>query len=176
MSDISARAERIALFIDGPNLHATAKVLGFDIDFKRLLGEFVKRSQLIRALYYTAVIDDPENSSIRPFIDWLNYNGYTVVTKAVKGFTDAGGRRKNGSAGIDLAVDAMQLAEHLEAMVLFSGDRDFRSLVKAVQRRGVRVTVVSTVSSTPPMIADELRRQADAFIDLVDLKLAIARA
>src|SRR3979490_2534852 len=148
---MSVNSDKIALFNDGANLYATAKTLGFDIDYKRLLKEFQSRGTLLRAFYYTAIIEDQEYSSIRPFIDWLNYNGYTVVTKAVKGFTDAGGRRKNGSAGIDLAVDAMQLAEHLEAMVLFSGDRDFRSLVKAVQRRGVRITVVSTVSSTPPM-------------------------
>jgi uncharacterized LabA/DUF88 family protein len=176
MSAISAGADRTALFIDGPNLHATAKVLGFDIDYRRLLGEFAKRSQLIRALYYTTIFENHGYSSIQPLIDWLDYNGYTVVTRAVKEFIDADGRRRiKGGIGIKLAVEAMRLAEQLEDMVLFSGDGDFRSLVEAVQRRGVRVTVVSTVSSTPPMIADELRRQADAFIDLIDLKLCLAR-
>jgi uncharacterized LabA/DUF88 family protein len=76
---------------------------------------------------------------------------------------------------IKLAVDAMELAEHIDQMILFSGDGDFRPLVEAVQRRGVRVTVVSTIASHPPMIADELRRQADAFIDLVDLKPKLSR-
>jgi uncharacterized LabA/DUF88 family protein len=165
-----------AIFIDGPNLYATAKALGFDIDYKRLLKEFERRGPLFRALYYTAISEDQEFTSIRPLVDWLDYNGYSVVTKNTKEFTDAFGRRKlKGNMGIELAVDAMQLADHLDEMVLFSGDGDFRSLVEAVQRKGVRVTVVSTISSNPPMIADELRRQADVFTDLVDLKAAIAR-
>ena len=159
---------KIALFIDGANLYATAKTLGFDIDYKRLLKEFQSRGTLLRAFYYTAII---EYSSIRPLIDWLDYNGYTVVTKATKEFIDASGRRKvKGNMDIELAVDAMELAEHVDQIVLFSGDGDFRSLVEAVQRRGVRVTVVSTISSQPPMIADELRRQADVFTDLVELQ------
>ena len=173
---MSSTLSRIALFIDGPNLYATAKTLGFDIDYKRMLKEFQSRGALLRAFYYTVVIEDQEFSSIRPLIDWLDYNGYTVVTKATKEFFDAGGRRKvKGNMDIELAVDAMELAEHIDQMVLFSGDGDFRSLVEAVQRRGVRVTVISTISSQPPMIADELRRQADVFIDLVELRSKVDR-
>ncbi|MGB9115238.1 NYN domain-containing protein [Bradyrhizobium sp.] len=168
--------ERIALFIDGANLYATAKTLGFDIDYKRLLNEFQSRGTLVRAFYYTAIIEDQEFSSIRPLIDWLDYNGYTVVTKPTKEFIDDSGRRKvKGNMDIELAVDAMELAAHIDQMVLFSGDGDFRSLVEAVQRRGVRVTVVSTISSQPPMIADELRRQADVFTDLVELQPRLGR-
>jgi uncharacterized LabA/DUF88 family protein len=166
----------IALFIDGANLYATAKALGFDVDYRRLLKEFQCRGTLLRAFYYTAIIEDQEYSSIRPLVDWLDYNGYTVVTKMTKEFIDANGRRKiKGSMDIELAVDAMQLAEHIDHMVLFSGDGDFRPLVEAVQRRGVRVTVVSTISSQPSMIADELRRQADVFIDLAELRTKVAR-
>ena len=173
---MSAQIEKIALFIDGANLYATAKSLGFDIDYKRLLREFQSRGYLLRAFYYTAVIEDQEYSSIRPLIDWLDYNGYTVVTKATKEFIDASGRRKvKGNMDIELAVDAMELAEHIDQMVLFSGDGDFRSLVEAVQRRGVRVTVISTISSQPPMIADELRRQADQFVDIIELQSKIGR-
>ena len=188
---MSSKSNRIALFIDGANLHATARTLGFDIDFKRLLKEFEGRDSLLRAFYYTAVIEDQEYSSLRPLTDWLSYNGYTVVTKAVKEFTDAGGRRKvKGSMHVELAVDhavaaipdrvelavdAMDLAGQIDQMVLFSGDGDFRALVEAVQRRGVRVTVISTISSQPPMIADELRRQADVFTDLVELQSNLAR-
>jgi len=169
-------SSNIALFIDGANLYATSKALGFDIDFKRLLKEFQSRGNLVRAFYYTAIVEDQEYSSVRPLIDWLGYNGYSVVTKASKEFIDAGGRRKiKGSMDIELAVDAMELAAHIDQMVLFSGDGDFRSMVQAVQRRGVRVTVISTVSSHPPMIADELRRQADVFIDLMDLRANLAR-
>jgi uncharacterized LabA/DUF88 family protein len=166
---------KIALFIDGANLYATAKTLGFDIDYKRLLLEFQSRGTLVRAFYYTAIIEDQEYSSIRPLIDWLDYNGYTVVTKATKEFIDASGRRKvKGNMDIELAVDAMELAEHIDQMVLFSGDGDFRSLVEAVQRRGVRVTVISTIASQPPMIA-ELRRQADVFTDLIQLQSKLGR-
>jgi uncharacterized LabA/DUF88 family protein len=173
---MSATSDRIALFVDGPNLYATAKTLGFDIDYKRLLTEFQRRGMLVRAYYYTAVIEDQEFSSIRPLIDWLDYNGFTVVTKSTKEFVDANGRRKvKGNMDIELAVHAMELAEHVDQMVLFSGDGDFRPLIEAVQRRGVRVTVVSTISSQPPMVADELRRQADGFIDLVELRSAISR-
>src|ERR1700747_3587549 len=159
--------EKIALFIDGATHYATAKALGFDIDYKRLLREFQSRGYLLRAFYYTAVIEDQEYSSIRPLIDWLDYNGYTVVTKATKEFVDQTGRRKvKGNMDIELAVDAMEIAPHIDQMVLFSGDGDFTRLVEAVQRRGVRVVVVSTISTQPPMVADELRRQCDQFVVL----------
>ncbi|MCA1376508.1 MULTISPECIES: NYN domain-containing protein [unclassified Bradyrhizobium] len=166
-----------ALFIDGSNFHATAKALGFEIDYRRLLSEFQSRATLLRAFYYTTIIEDQEYSSIRPLIDWLDYNGFTVVTKLAKEFVDpATGRRKvKGSMDVDLAVSAMELARHVDQIVLCSGDGDFRSLVEALQRRGVRVTVVSTLSTQPPMIADDLRRQADMFIDLVELKPKVGR-
>jgi uncharacterized LabA/DUF88 family protein len=168
--------ERIALFIDGANLYATAKALSFDIDYKRLLNLFRTKGRLIRALYYTALAEDQEYSSIRPLIDWLDYNGYTMVTKPTKEFTDASGRRKvKGNMDIELAVDSMELAEHLDHVVLFSGDGDFRTLVEALQQKGKRVSVVSTLNTQPPMVADELRRQADQFIDLYDLEREICR-
>jgi len=174
---MSFRSKYIALFIDGANLHATARSLGFDIDYKRLLREFEGRGSLLRAFYYTAILEDLDYSSVRPLTDWLSYNGYTVVTKPVKEFTDASGRRKvKGNMDVELAVDAMDIAGQIEEMVLFSGDGAFRSLVEAVQRRGVRVTVISTISTQLPMIADELRRQADVFIDLVGLKSKLSRA
>lgn len=168
--------ERTAIFIDGANLYATAKALGFDIDYKRLLKEFQGRGNLLRAFYYTALIEDQEYSSIRPLIDWLDYNGYRVVTKPTKEFVDSTGRRKvKGNMDIELAIDALELAPFINHMVLFSGDGDFRSLVEAMQRRGVRVSVVSTITSQPPMVADELRRQADEFIDIVQLVPRIGR-
>jgi uncharacterized LabA/DUF88 family protein len=167
---------KIAVFIDGANLYATTRTLGFDIDYKRLLNEFQSRGTLLRALYYTAIIEDQEYSTVRPLIDWLDYNGYTVVTKGAKEFVDAAGRRRlKGNMDIELAIDAMELAEHIDEMVLFSGDGDFRPLVAAMQRRGVRVTVISTIATQPPMIADELRRQADVFTDLRELQPRISR-
>ncbi|WP_343564786.1 LabA-like NYN domain-containing protein [Kiloniella sp. b19] len=169
--------ERVALFIDGSNLYATARALDFDIDYKSLLTYFSDQCQLIRAFYYTALLEDQDYSPIRPLVDWLDYNGYTMVTKPTKEFTDASGRRKiKGNMDIELAIDVMEMAEKLEHIVLFSGDGDFRRLVEAVQRKGVRVTVVSTVRSQPSMIADELRRQADVFVDLNTIKDKIGRA
>ena len=169
--------ERTALFIDGANLHSAAKSLGFDIDYRRMLDLFISKGQLVRAFYYTALIEDQEYSPIRPLVDWLDYNGFSMVTKAAKEFTDHQGRRKiKGNMDIELAVDVMEMAEHVQHIVIFSGDGDFRSLVEAVQRKGVRVSVVSTVRSQPPMVADELRRQADNFIELASLQSAIARS
>ena len=172
-----SRHNRIALFIDGSNLHATARTLGFDIDYRRLRHEFEGRGELLRAFYYTCLIEGQANSGVKPLIDWLDYNGYTVVTKTTKEFIDGNGRRRaKGKMEIELTVDAMELAEQIDEMVLFSGDGDYRRLVEAIQRRGVRVTVVSTTSSQPSMIADELRRQADAFTDLLTLKPHIIRS
>ena len=169
-------SSKVALFIDGANLHAAARTLGFDIDYKRLLKEFQSRGTLLRAFYYTAIVENPDFSPIRPLIDWLNYNGYTVVTKPAKEFDDGEGRRKfKRNMHIEIAVDAMELAEKVDQIVLFSGDGDLRSLVEAIQRRGVQVTVVSSNASQPAMIADELRRQADVFTDLVELKSKIGR-
>ena len=168
--------ERIALFIDGSNLYATAKALGFDIDYKRLLTLFRTKGRLIRALYYTALAEEQEYSSIRPLIDWLDYNGYTMVTKPTKEYTDASGRRKiKGNMDTELTVDAMELSAHLDHVVLFSGDGDFRSLVAALQQKGLRVSVISTLQTQPPMVSDDLRRQADQFIDIADLEKDICR-
>ncbi len=168
--------ERVALFIDGSNLYAAAKMLGFDIDYKRLLDLFNGQGRLVRAFYYTALLEDQEYSPIRPLVDWLDYNGYTMVTKPTKEFADAMGRRKiKGNMDIELAIDMIEMAEHLDHVILFSGDGDFRRLIEAVQRKGLCVTVVSTVVSQPPMVADELRRQADHFVELQDIQADIQR-
>jgi uncharacterized LabA/DUF88 family protein len=169
--------ERVALFIDGANLYAAARSLGFDIDYKKLLDLFRDSTRLLRAFYYTALVEDQEYSPIRPLVDWLDYNGYSMITKPTKEFTDAMGRRKiKGNMDIELATDVMEIAERVDHVVIFSGDGDFRRLVEAVQRKGVRVSIVSTVRSQPPMVADELRRQADVFVELETLAPAIRRA
>ncbi|GAB5506551.1 MAG: NYN domain-containing protein [Rhizobiaceae bacterium] len=168
--------EKIALFIDGANLYATSRSLGFDIDYRKLLDSFNKKGYLLRAYYYTALVEDQEYSSIRPLIDWLDYNGYRVVTKPAKEFTDSTGRRKiKGNMDIELAIDAFELSDVVDHYVIFSGDGDFRTLVEALQRRGRKVSIISTMSSQPPMISDDLRRQADQFIDLMSLKDEIGR-
>ena len=168
--------KKAALFIDGAATHAAAKALGFDIDYKRLLTAFEWSGTILRAFYYTRVVEDQEYFSLRPLIDWLEYNGYTVVTKTAREFADPGGQRRvKTGMNVELCVDAMELAGYIDQMVLLSGDGDFRSLVETMQRRGVRVTVVSTVASQPTMIADELRRQADVFVDLASLQSRIER-
>jgi uncharacterized LabA/DUF88 family protein len=173
---MARNGKKLALFIDGANLHSTAKSLGFDIDYKRLLSEFQSRGSLVRAFYYTAIVDDPEFSSLRPLVDWLDYNGFIVVTKPAKEFDDGEGRRKfKRSMNVELAVDAMELAPNLDEIVLFSGDGDFCSLVEAVQRRGVSVTVVSTLSGQRSVVSNDLRRQADVFTDLVELQSKVCR-
>ena len=170
------RDERLALLIDGANLYASAKALGFDIDYRLLRQEFLNRGKLLRAIYYTALVENDDYSPIRPLADWLNYNGFTMVTKAAKEFTDSQGLKKiKGNMDVELTVDAMELAPHVDHIVLFSGDGNLRPMIESVQRQGVRVSVVSTIRSQPPMIADELRRQCDNFIDLDDLRDAIGR-
>ena len=170
------RGGRIALLIDGPNLRGTARALGFDIDYKRLLQEFAGRGTVLRAFYFTPVMEDQDYSSARPLVDWLDYNGFTVVTRTAKEFLDGEGRRKlKAGMEVDIAVHAMEICEHADEIVLFSGDGNFRSLVQALQRRGARVRVVSSIVMQPAMAADELRRQADVFIDVADLRPRICR-
>lgn len=176
IEEILHEEDRFAMMIDGANLYQSARALGFDIDYRLLLDTFSGAARLVRASYYTALLDDQEYSPIRPLVDWLDYNGYTVVTKPLKEFTDASGRRKfKGNMDIELAVDAMEMAQYLDHLLLFSGDGDFRPMVGSLQRRGLRVTVVSTIRTQPPMIADELRRQADTFLELNELAPYIAR-
>ena len=168
--------DRIALFIDGANLYSAAKALNFDIDYRKLLDEFKKRGILIRAYYYTALVEGDDYSPIRPLVDWLDYNGFALVTKTAKEYTDSQGRKRwRGDMDIEIACDMLEIAERADHLVLFSGDGDFRRLIEAVQRKGARVTVVSTVRSSPPMTSDELRRQADTFVDLADLAGVIGR-
>jgi uncharacterized LabA/DUF88 family protein len=168
--------EKLALFIDGANFYSQAKALGFDIDYRKLLDEFRRRGVLIRAYYYTAIVEGDDYSPIKPLVDWLDYNGFSLVTKTARKFTDAQGRdRWRGDMDVEIAVGMMEMAEKADHLVLFSGDGDFRAVVESVQRKGVRVSVVSTVKSQPPMISDDLRRQADHFIDLADLGDVIGR-
>lgn len=168
--------ERIGLFIDGANLYSAAKSLDFDIDYRKLLEEFRKRGRLIRANYYTALLENEEYTPIRPLIDWLDYNGFKVVTKAAKEYSDESGRRRiKGDMDVEITVDLMEGATYLDHIILFTGDGDFKKVIEAVQRTGTRVSVVSTMKSNPPMASDDLRRQADTFIELTDLVKLVGR-
>lgn len=168
--------ERVALFIDGANLYSAVKGLTFDIDYRKLLAEFKNHGRFVRAYYYTALVEDQDFSPIRPLVDWLDYNGYALVTKPAKEYTDANGRRRfKGDMDVEIAVDLVEAAAFVDHAFLFSGDGDFLAAVKAVQRKGMRVSVISTIKSNPPMASDELRRAADNFIDLTDLADLIGR-
>lgn len=164
--------EKLAIFIDGANLFASLRALDFDIDYRKLLVAFQKRGYLLRAYYYTVLFDDHDQSPLRPLIDWLDYNGYKVVSKQVREFVDPMGHRKiRGNMDMELAIDALEQADKVDHFVLFSGNGDFVPLVETLQRKGRKITVISTTST----IADELRRQSDSFVDLVSLKDEIAR-
>ncbi len=168
--------EKVALFIDGANLYSASRNLGFDVDYRNLLEFFRKKAHVIRAYYYSAVLETEEYSPLKPLTDWLAYNGYTLVTKPAKEFTDGNGRRRvKGNMDIEVAVDMLELAPRIDHAILFSGDSDFRRLVEAVQRKGVRVSVISSIKTAPPMVADELRRQADQFIELADIATEFTR-
>lgn len=168
--------ERVALFIDGANFHSAAKNIGVDVDYRKLLDEFSRHGRFIRASYYTAIVEDQDFSPIRPLVDWLDYNGYTLVTKPARDYTDAAGRRRyKGNMDVEIAVDLVQGADYLDHAFLFSGDGDFVPAIQAMQRKGVRISVVSTIKSNPPMAADEIRRAADNFVDLDDLIALVGR-
>jgi uncharacterized LabA/DUF88 family protein len=169
--------ERVAFFVDGANFYQTARNLNIDIDYRRMLTSFVGDAYLLRAHYYTAMADDQEFSSLRPLIDWLDYNGFQITTKAMREFTDNNGQRRRvrPSLDVDLTVDAMTLAEKVNHIVLFSGDGNYRALVEALQKKGVKVTVVSSLKTNPSMVSDELRRTADHFLDLADLTERLCR-
>jgi uncharacterized LabA/DUF88 family protein len=168
--------ERLALFIDGANLYSAARSVGLEIDFRKLLKEFQSRGRLVRASYYTALVENDDYSPIRPLVDWLAYNGFNVVKKPAREFVDREGRKRvRGNMDVELAVDMLEAATYCDHIVLFSGNGDFRRLVEAVKSKGVRVSIVSTMNATPPMISDDLRRQADTFIELTDLGDLVAR-
>lgn len=168
--------ENLALFIDGPNFYATTRALQFDVDYKRLLDTFQTKGRLLRASYFTPLADTEDHVAIRPLVDWMQYNGWNVVTKPAKVFEGEDGRKRTkGNTDIEMAVAVMKLAPAIAHAVLFTGNRDFAPLVGFLQERGTRVTVASSTRTAPPMISDDLRRQADAFIELDTLRDAIAR-
>lgn len=168
--------EKLALVVDGVNLHGVARALGFEIDYRKLREAFETRGKIQRAAYYTTVLEQEDFTPLRPLLDWLDYNGFQVSTKPAREYTDSSGRRRiKGSMNVEMAVDLLEIADHIDHLVLFSGDGELRAMAEAVQRRGVRVTVVSSMKTQPPMVSDDLRRQADHFIELDNLKATVSR-
>jgi uncharacterized LabA/DUF88 family protein len=162
--------QRTALFIDGPNLFMAAKLLQTQIDYRSLLTHFNENSNLLRASYYSTVVETPGDQyiSLTPLLDFLDYNGYTVVKKMSREYTDAQGNRKakNHTMKVEMTIDMIELAPRLDHVVLFSGDGDLLMLVDTLKRKGVRTTIVSTVHGETPVISDDMRRIGDSFVDL----------
>ncbi|QEO16656.1 LabA-like NYN domain-containing protein [Acetobacter vaccinii] len=164
------KEEKVCLFIDGSSLYSTSRSLGFDVDYKKLLDFFTARTNVVRAYYYAAILDTEDYSPLKPLTDWLSYNGYFLVTKPAREFIDSTGKRRvKGNMDIEIAVDMLEMAPHIDHAILFSGDSDFRRVVEAVQRQGTRVSVASSMKSTPLLIGDDLRRQADQFLELATI-------
>jgi uncharacterized LabA/DUF88 family protein len=167
--------ERTALFIDGVDTISACRALGFNIDFKKLLGLFIAKTRLLRATYYTLAGDEPDDTTTRSLIDWLAYNGYAVVSKPERAIGSGGIRRGTAnSIAVDIAVDAIRLSADLDHAVLFSGQGDFRYLLASLQKGGCRVSVVSSRKAAECAVSDDLRRQADQFIELADLQNEIS--
>lgn len=163
--------ERVSLFVDGPNLYGTVKTLGADLDYRTLLATV--GDNLVRAHYYTALPEGDEGV-VRKLVHWLDYNGWTVCHKPLREYSDElGRRRQKSSMQVEIACDMLETASHYDHAILFSGDGDLKAAVAALQRKGNRVSVVS--SMRPAMISDDLRRQCDRFIDLSDIIEIIGR-
>jgi uncharacterized LabA/DUF88 family protein len=163
------------MMIDGSSLRYALRSLSTDVDYRKLRDAFVGNARLVRAMYYvlTPHLDDPQ---LRRLLDWLDYNGYVVREKRGREVVQANSYRTlRGRVSIEMAVDALEIAPLIDHLILFSGDGDLAALVEAVQRKGVRVTAVSTLTTRPAMIANELRRQVDCFIDLCELIPFIGR-
>lgn len=162
------RQGKTALFIDGANLYATAKALGVEINYETFDNYF---NNPIRKMYFTAIKEENEHQPIRPLLDWLEYHGFDMISKPAKIFIDEFGKEKiKGNMDVEITVAMMVMSDHVENMVLFTGDGDFASVVDEVKRKGIHVTVVSSLRSQPPMVADELRRKADVFKELQQMQ------
>ncbi len=163
--------QRVCVLIDGPSFFATHRALGFDVDFRKLLGHFEENAELHRAIYFTAVSEGDDYTPVKPLVDWLSYNGFRLVSKPLREFTEASGRRRTkGALTVEIAVEMLENSAFAEHLLLFSGDGELAYAVEAVQRRGCRVTVVSSVKPEAMTVSDDLRRVADRFVDLADVK------
>jgi len=169
--------KRTAVFVDGANLWHTAGAMRFTVDFRLFKEFFAEYFDLVRIYYYTAIQEDPGgHQQLRSLVDWLSFNEYALVTKMAKTYRSLGTERIKGNMDVEIAVDIVRMAPKLDVIILFSGDGDFCAAVKAAQDQGARVFVVSTITTQPPMVADELRKQADGFIDLSELVQRIRRS
>lgn len=176
LSALLRKSDRTALFIDGASLHHAARNLGFEVDFRSLRTLFEENTDFQRAYYYAAMPETDDYSPLKPLTDWLAYNGYYLITKPAREFTDGTGRRRvKGNMDVELTADLLLQAPRLDHAVIISGDSDLRRAVEAAQGLGTRVSVISSLRTSPPMIGDDLRRQTDTFIELADVAYYFTR-
>ncbi|MGX9687497.1 LabA-like NYN domain-containing protein [Deinococcus wulumuqiensis] len=163
--------ERIGLFIDGANVYAAAKRLGWNFDHRKILEHFAGMGALYNAFYYTAVpaqIDDKQ----KRFVDALTYMGYTVRTRPLRENTDEhGDTSRRASLDIELVTDLLTTESRYDVAVLLSGDGDFERPVEVLRARGKRVIV----ASIPEMTSYELRNAADEYVDLASIREQVER-
>ncbi|HOX26223.1 MAG TPA: NYN domain-containing protein [Candidatus Krumholzibacteria bacterium] len=162
--------DKVAIFIDGENIHYSAKHLNMRLDYLKLCRRLAGKRRLLRAYFYTAISAQSEGKI--DFINFLKLNGFTVVTREVKSFSepDATNRSVRSALDMELAMDIVNLCPHVDTVILCSGDGDFRPLVEAVARRGKHVEVCALREMT----STDLIAAADVYVDLGSLKDEIA--
>lgn len=168
--------EPTAVLIDGYNTLSTTKLLKFDIDFRKLLNLFQNKTRLVKIYYFASLRDNPaDHDPMIPVIQWMMYNGYNVISKKMNEFMNIDNIQSKGNMDVEISVTVLEMVKSVDHIVLFTGDENFRFLIEAVQRMGTRITVCSSMQCQPQIMSDDLRRQADNFIELNNLKSEIQR-
>lgn len=167
--------ERLAIFIDGQHLFSASRNLGFDVDYRNFLECFRKKGKVIRAYYYAVHVDNGEYSPLKPLTDWLAYNGYALSMRTTTEHTDSQGRRRIPHTDLEMLADMFGIADHVDHMVIVTGNGGYCRGVSLIQQRGVRVSVLSSIKTDSPMLSDDLRRTCDQFIELQEIKSEFTR-
>ncbi len=164
--------DRVAIFIDGENIHYSAKHLNMRLDYLKLCSKLAGNRRLVRSYFYTAVSNQSEGKI--DFINFLKLNGFSVITREIKSFNDGDHSTRNvrGSLDMEMAIDALEMSNKLDTVILCTGDGDFKPLVTALGRKGVHVEVCALREMT----STELIATADVYTDLASLKDDIALA
>jgi uncharacterized LabA/DUF88 family protein len=153
------KSQRIGVFVDVQNMYYSARSMyKAKVNFAQLLKTAVSGRELIRAIAYvikTDVVKEEKN-----FFDALENIGFEVNAKDLQVFY---GGQKKGDWDVGIAMDMIELAPKLDAVVLVSGDGDFVPLVRHLKHAlGVRVEVIAFGKSS----ASKLKEACDSFFDL----------
>lgn len=151
--------QRVAVLADSQNLyHSSHSLYSRNIDYETLLDTVVADRELVRAIAYVIRADSPNEEE---FFEAIEEIGFEPKIKDIKTFADG---TKKADWDVGMSLDAVTLADHVDTVVLCTGDGDFSRLVSHLRHEGVRVEVMAFDSST----AEELKDAADTFIDLGD--------